>query len=319
MFSRTALGRFVRRALRGLVEGCTPAEQPLLFVSLLLADAELFQDDTTLPRLVDCLSVQYGAHGTARFAEAVDARIASKIVTVLSELEPAELILVQPYLSGILNKDLPGITKRKARSIYLRQRRIFHCDHHQFKVRESAVTPVGLVGLKGAGKTYIMDELKRRGEAVHEIYRWLDQVRAHQPTSLPLKPSDWEDEPLMLGLQYRGWQEQPPRRFFVGSLLRLSEMSYLAAFGKPEIVYVEAPNAIRHDRARRRGRVIEQHATESQLIQLDAHRGGEWPGYETNDVGSLIALSRLTIPNDGTLNASEIVDRICEHLDTRGG
>ncbi len=119
---------------------------------------------------------------------------------------------------------------------------------------------------------------------------------------------------MQIGFRFRGWTNHWPPRFFIGSLLRRSELQVLHSIGRPLLIYLAAPNALRHERARGRGRTIEAEASESWLIELDAHRSGEWPGYEGNDVGSLISSATYTITNDGQTPVESLVDQILDHV-----
>ncbi len=71
MFSKTALGRVVDRVLHEVFHGGTDPNHALSVISLLLADANLHQDETTLPRIIDWLRLIYGDSGVVRFTEKV--------------------------------------------------------------------------------------------------------------------------------------------------------------------------------------------------------------------------------------------------------
>lgn len=320
MFSKTTLGRFVEKVLQRADFGIFQKQHAFAIVSLLLADAELYQNSETNIRIIKQLRSIYGDDGLERWTEPVPSQaILDSVRAILYDQTITYPSSVTAYLSGLLgvpiSQVIPG-ANRKSFAINGRLRRVFYRHLPQFAPARNGFTPVGIVGLKGSGKSYLIQELLRRGEYVHEVYTWLDKMRiSNSPllSALP-HPSQWETEPLRFGFQFRGWDENMPQRFFVGNLLRLSEIAELYRIGNPLLVYISASNRLRHERVRRRGRMIEMNASENRMIELDAHRGGEWMGYEANDLGSLVLLTHITIVNDGTSSVESMADLILEEV-----
>jgi len=100
----------------------------------------------------------------------------------------------------------------------------------------------------------------------------------------------------------------------VGSLLRHEELLYLSHHGRLVPVFISASNRVRHERTRTRGRDCERVASERELVILDAHRGGEWPGYETNDLGGLVSQERFTVGNNEEDPLETVADDILKYV-----
>ncbi|MFH0856624.1 MAG: hypothetical protein V1860_01870 [bacterium] len=320
MFSKTTLGRFVEKILQRADLGIFQKKHELAIISLLLADAELYRDSETYTRIIERLRSIYGDDGLERWTEPVPSpAILDSIRVALQDQTIIYSSSVMAYLSGLLGIPISQLipdANRISVAINGRMRRVFYGHLPQFTIIKNGFTPVGIIGLKGSGKSYLIQELLRRGEHVHEVYTCLDEMRS---TNSPLlsalpHPSKWETEPLRLGFQFRGWDVNIPQRFFVGNLLRLSEIAELYRIGNPLLVYISVPNRLRHERARWRGRLIEAQASENRLIELDAHRGGEWTGYEANNIGSLVLLAHVIVINDGTSSVESMVDFILDEV-----
>ncbi len=321
MFSRTVLGRLVDQALRGALHGIATHDHPLLMVNLLLADALLFRDQHTLQRIIEWLRPIYDNQGAFRLYEETPSY---DVQTMLRMIVDDETVSANPtalaYLRGLADLAPASNAPRTACAVYRRMRRVFYRESPGFLPSETNITPIGILGLKGAGKSLVLKQLITRGKEVHEVYEHLDSMsrRGADLTGLP-EPCQWEAEPLMLSLHDRGWHRAWPRRFFVGSLLRLSEAEELYRIGRPVFIHVTASNEMRHVRVRNRGRRIEVATSDDWLVELDAHRGGEWPGYETNDLGTLVSLAGLTVMNDGTRSVDELVEEILSYVDNNTG
>lgn len=316
MFSGTKLGWLVDKMLRNEVGGIETQACPLLMMNLLLADASLFRDSMTIPRIMQWLRKTYGEDGVYRLQEALPLR---HLRLLLEQAEEDEIVkgdrVATDYVRALLGKDPLPAAGRESIAIHRRIQRTFHGVVPGLATATKGVTPICVLGLKGSGKSHILAELRAQGEETHEVYGYLDVMHQRDGSvrGLP-EPSQWENEPLMMGLRDRGWDRLPPKRFFVGSLLRLSEIGTLCEMGNPIFIQIEASNEIRHRRTRERGRKIEADASEDWLVELDAHRGGEWPGYETNDLGTLLSLAKYRINNDGTHPINELVEEILGYV-----
>lgn len=319
MFSKTILGQFIDQVLRGEFNRIADTDHALTVVCLLLADAELYRDKNTLPRIIEWLQPIYGDSGTPRLAELPPT---SELCAVVSNVINDGVIQSSPnvmaYLCGLLglSQDMETLAaSRTASAIYRRQLRVFHGFRPNFISSRTNTTPIVLLGLKGSGKSMLLKALEARGEIIHEIYSSLDTARVVRPELLSSLPEakNWEAEPMEIGFQFHGWTKEWPQRFFIGSLLRLSEVRVLSQIGHLQFIYIVSPNALRHTRASNRGRRIESGASESWLVELDAHRGGEWPGYESNDLGSLLTLAHYTVVNDGSNSIDVLVNQILKY------
>jgi hypothetical protein len=156
----------------------------------------------------------------------------------------------------------------------------------------------------------------KKGEATLEIYKELKILKeANDKRAKQLPPaSQWTSEPLEVVLESTGLSKTLPSKLFVGSVLRQEELDLLAQLAPVKCIALACANKVRHERARARGRAIEKHADDSWLIELDAHRAGEWPNYETNDISTLLANADLTITADNDTTPEQITNEIAAYL-----
>lgn len=249
-------------------------------------------------------------------AEGLPTDISAKVRLLTEKARKWKVPKALAYLNGLLGHRFQvrgsELVHEQARAIYRRQLRIFGQRIYPLPRARKQNIIVCIVGLKGCGKSSIIQALASRGEQTLEVYRELEEIRQKDAKLFAsLSPAHlWRDEPLRIGFERRGFHKEMPKRLFIGSLLRHEELQYLTNFGRLLLIYISASNRVRHERARLRGRAIEQQASEEKLIELDAHRGGEWPGYETNDVGGLIAQASFTVTN----NAYTRVDRVAQRI-----
>lgn len=309
MFSETGLGSFLRVVYSGAHPELMRKESALTLATLLLADQTITRDPTIQDELLHVLAAIYGDDETWRchedpVKEAALAELSSILVGLNSEYSKA-----RSYVAGMIGASEPtgsGYDQRCQR-IYSKALRIFKGRINHLSP-QGANTFVGIVGLKGSGKTSALRMLEKRGEEVLELYRELDHLRSSCPSKLASLPprEDWEDEPLQLVLRSHGVTPQTHRRIFLGSLLRRSEVELLCKYGKVTLLHISSPNFLRHERARKRGRAIEIVADDSRFIELDAHRDGLWPNYEQNDLGGLIDLCNHTVMNGQNASADSV-------------
>jgi len=320
MFSKTTLGIMIKKILQGEFKISLGYDSVLMILSLLLADLEIYKDNASFLRVIDWLSLLYGFNGSLKQVEKFTDE--DVILFLRNEVIKDDKIINSPktmaYLIGLLGDDY-DYTKNDSvcNNIYRRQLRIFHgYSIFSSSITNTNIKPIVLVGLKGAGKSYILNELERRGEVVHEIYKVFDEVKINRPDLLFNLPNSnkWESELMEIGFKYRGWTDSFPEKFFIGSVLRMSEFKKLSLLGMPKVIYIKSSNELRHGRIRKRGRIIEKNAHENWLIELDAHRGGEWPGYENNDVSSLISLAGLVVENNEVMLVDEMVESIINYI-----
>lgn len=324
MFTSTELGRFLTNYYYQNNNGGDLTMYPFLHVSLLLAEIELSDSPEKRILLLAALEKIYGdrAEWTA-IEKTLPQELLKQLHCITKSVDALRIPKVMAYLRGILDydADFSDFNDELSISIYRRQRRIFHKEKHTVSGNDYSQKIVCLLGLKGSGKSTIIKDLSDRGENVLEIYYEISRLKISgdcRVDQLPPPPL-WRDEPLRLAMDTKGYIDNLPPTFYIGSLLRHSEISWLYSLGKPIFIYISASNRIRHKRARRRGREIERQATDSALIELDAHRDGLWPGYETNDVGGLISQSLFTVTNEQDDETKLVADEIQSIVQSKGG
>ena len=315
MFSETCLGSFLRSVYSGSYPELLQKESALALVTLLLADESITQDSRTKNELCNVLAAIYGDDANWRHSESpVNIAITSELAQILPELSANDYIKAEAHIAGLLgivDESLAFAKHQRCRLIHSKALRIFHGQRRHLEPQGTNLF-IGIIGLKGSGKSSVLHFFKEN-EDVLELYRELDRIQKECPdkfASLPSSKDDWEDQPLQLVLHQRGLTAKTRQRVFLGSLLRWSEVELLFHYGKVIFVHVESTNALRHARAKNRGRKIEKEADQSWLIELDAHRDGLWPNYEQNDLGSLIDLCGHTFINDQDSLPSNLYEQI---------
>ncbi|MCR4278433.1 MAG: hypothetical protein NUV81_00825 [bacterium] len=301
MFSETGLGSFLRGVYSGTYPELMRKKSALTLTALLLADQSILQHGAILQELHQVLVAIYGDDATWRCHEApVHEVVSAELAQILEEFD-SEHLKAGAYIAGLIGASMPTVScsDTRCQRIHAKMLRIFR-GQVSSPLSQGANTFVGIVGLKGSGKTSTLHFLEKRGEEVLEVYRELDHLRNNSLDELASLPprKDWEDEPLQLILRKRGVTPQTQRRIFLGSLLRRSEVELLSKYGKVTLLHISSTNFLRHERARNRGRAIEVVADKNRLIELDAHRDGLWSDYEQNDLGGLVDLCKYTVMND---------------------
>ncbi len=290
MFSETALGSFLRRVYSGSHPDLMRQEAAIALASLLLADDSALASFAIRNELREVLNGIYGDKVNWRSHEPpVSEPIQAELKQVLREIVKEDHPHAKAYIMGLLGiaeSSLAFAKTKRSERIHSKMLRIFYGRREGFS-SEGKNLFVGIVGLKGSGKSSILRILEREGDEVLEVYRELDHLKQKCPERVSTLPprENWEDEPLRLVLDERGVTAQTRRTIFLGSLLRMSELELLSQRGKAILVHVGSTNRERHSRARLRGRAIEKNADQGRLVELDAHRDGLWPAYEQNDHG----------------------------------
>lgn len=318
MFSETGLGSFLRSIYAGSRPEFMRKESALALASLLLADESMTRNLAIRDELRQVLAAIYGDNATWRSHESpVSASISDELSQILKGIDSG-CLKAKAYIAGLigLSDSTEFYQDRRCQRIHSKVLRIFWGKVSDLPPR-GANTFVVIVGLKGSGKTSVLRILEEQGDEVLELYRELDHLKNDAPDKVAVLPSreDWEDEPLQLTLNQRGVTAGTRRSIFLGSLLRMSEVELLSGYGKVTFIHLDATNALRHERARGRGRAIEKVADEAKLIELDAHRDGLWPAYEQNDLGGLVDLCGYAIKNDRDDSPEDIVKSVRGILD----
>ncbi len=319
MFSETGLGSFLREVYSGSYLELLREESTLALSTLLLADESITHDVSTQNELRHVLDRIYGDTGTWRWYEnPVSECISSKLAQVIVELNSAGYLKAEAYITGLiggLDESAIFMKNRLCQRIYSRAFRIFHGQRYALSPQGSNLF-IGIIGLKGSGKSSVLSIFEKEGDEVLELYRELDRIKEDCPAKLAALPlrENWEDEPLQLVLQQRGVTAQTQRQIFLGSLLRWSEAELLSCYGRVIFIHLQSTNALRHTRAKIRGREIEKSADQGWLIELDAHRDGLWPTYEQNDLGGLVSLCGYAITNNQDVSPDNLHEQIKEIL-----
>ncbi|MDO8592998.1 MAG: hypothetical protein Q7R92_04510 [bacterium] len=315
MFSETNLGSFLRKVYSGHYSQLLRKESALALATLLLADESITQDKLTRDELRSVLAAIYGDDVIWRSHEGqLCGAIYSELLQILTEIKANKHFKAVAYITGLLGKTDEYFTFEKCRlcqRIYSKTLRIFHNLVPKLSFRGQNLF-IGIIGLKGSGKSSVLHIFKKEGEEVLELYRELGCLGDNYADKLIILPpkENWEDEPLKLILQLRGLTAQTQRKIFIGSLLRWSEVELLSQYGKVIFIHLKSANMLRHIRAKNRGRQIEKTADKARLIELDAHRDGLWPTYERNDLGGLVCICSHTILN----NQSATTNNLCEQI-----
>lgn len=315
MFSETILGSFLRAIYSGCYQELMRQESAIALASLLLADESITHDTAIQCELRRVLADIYGDEATWRNHEhPISKDVSVELAQVLTEIDHKVYPETGAYIAGLLgmtDDSLIFIKQQRCKRIHSKMLRIFHRKNAYFR-QEGANIFVGIIGLKGSGKSSILRIIEKEGEEVFEVYRELDNLRHEDPTKVVSLPprKNWEDEPLRLVIATHDVTVQTQRTIFLGSLLRLSELKLLSHYGKTILIHIKSPNATRHARARSRGRALEKAADQAKMVELDAHRDGLWPTYEQNDLGGLIDMCNESIVNDKDASIDDLYQRI---------
>lgn len=314
--TNTSIGRLLSDLLRD--SGSTKGLSPYLLTSLLLAEIEL--EDTIEKRnlLRQVLGGTYGdSIEWSPYTELLPLSVQERIVETLTDVESYPSPRVRAYIQGIIGFGSFETTDVSSRAIYRRQRRVFHRELPQSKnTTKKSAQIICLLGFKASGKSSVMDALSGRKETTLELYKELKLLKERQDSRVTTLPPAalWTSEPLELVLEERKIVTNMPERLFVGSILRQEEVDMLREIAPVKCIALHCPNNVRHQRARSRGRLIERDAHDSWLIELDAHRAGEWPTYETNDVSTLMANADVSLNSTNDITADHLADEILQLL-----
>lgn len=315
MFSETILGSFLRAVYSGSHPELMRQESAIALASLLLADESITHGVAIQCELRRVLTAIYGDKATWRNHESpVSKDVSAELTQVLMGINHEAHLETGAYIAGLLDMDdnsLIFTKQQRCKRIHSKMLRIFHRKNVYFG-QGGANLFIGIIGLKGSGKSSVLRVIEKEGDEVFEVYKELENLKhknSAKVVSLPPR-KDWEDEPLRLVIDMHGVTMQTQRTIFLGSLLRLSELELLSRYGKTVLIHIKSTNATRHTRARSRGRALEKTADQTKMIELDAHRDGLWPTYEQNDLGGLIDACSENIVNDEDASIDDICQRI---------
>ncbi|OQY38099.1 MAG: hypothetical protein B6229_06755 [Spirochaetaceae bacterium 4572_7] len=314
MFSKKSIGLLLSKLFQSTDWKRLRQESPYTLAVLLLADQEIYENEEKIKVLIDIMKVPYFEKDELILTEKNNINLLKEIKICLSKNDVSNPVSLT-YINSILGNNKPLFIKDKlldwkCKSVNSKINRMFHGNKIE-NIESKRKTAYVIVGMKGAGKTTVLNKLANKNFIIFETYRILEKMYEENyisKKSLP-KAHLWKEEIVKYGVNYLNLKTSKKKIFF-SSLVRNEEIEFLKTVFNLKLFHIATPNQLRYKRLLSRGREIEK--TINNLVMLDCRRMGLWPGYETNDVGALISQCSHTF----LATSEKEVTNICKQIKT---